>query len=102
MELDLLRKLVKEGRWRMTLHALKRCDQRRVSINDVMRLLLDGTLVEDYPDDRPFPSCLLRCELEQGHLYGVCAVGDGLVHVITVHWLDPDKWLDPDTRRDRS
>ena len=24
-----------------------------------------------------------------------------IVHIITVHWLDPAKWLDPKTRREK-
>jgi hypothetical protein len=85
----------------MTAHALERCDHRQVSTSDVHRVLIEGEVVEDYPATRPFPSCLMQLTLAEDVLYAVCALGDGFVHVITVHWLDPAKWLDPRTRRER-
>mgnify|MGYP001573499392 FL=1 len=33
-------------------------------------------------------------------LYAVVAVNE-LAHIITVHWIDPKKWLDPKTRREQ-
>ncbi len=94
--------LVREGRYRITFHTLKRCDQRGISLREIESVLLEGDLLEDYPDDKPYPSCLLMGRVRAGlPLYVVCAVGAGQVHVITAHWLDPDKWLDPKTRREK-
>jgi hypothetical protein len=101
MDLVRLRHVIGQGAWRMTRHALDRCDQRGISLNDVENVLLRGAVVEDYPDDRPFPSALLRGETPRGALFAVVALGDELARVVTVHWLDPERWLDPQTRRDR-
>jgi hypothetical protein len=33
--------------------------QRRISAEDIRELLESGTIIEDYPDDTPYPSCLV-------------------------------------------
>jgi hypothetical protein len=37
------------------LHALQRMFQRRISAQDVRRVLETGELIEDYPHDTPYP-----------------------------------------------
>ena len=86
----------------MTMHALKRLDERAIGLAEVEAVLLEGEVVEQYPDDRPFPSALLSSSTSSGRtLFVVCALGEGHAHVITAHWLDPARWLDPRTRRER-
>ena len=97
-----LRDLVQRDAWRMSLHAMKRLDERGIRLVEVIRVLLDGEVVEYYADDHPYPSALLSAIVDRGQiLFVVCAVGEGMAHVITAHWLDPERWLDPRTRRER-
>lgn len=85
----------------MTLHAQKRLDQRQITISELKEAIKNGIVVEIYPDDRPYPSCLIMGKVRGGFpLYVVCAVEEN-VHIITAHWLDPTKWLDPVTRREK-
>ena len=41
------------------VHALQRMSERQISIDDVKAVIGSGETIEDYPDDRPFPSRLL-------------------------------------------
>ena len=37
------------------IHALRQMFQRRISDSDIRELLGLGTMIEDYPDDVPYP-----------------------------------------------
>ena len=39
-------------------HAAQRMLERNISVDDVLVVLNSGTIVEDYPEDTPFPSRL--------------------------------------------
>ena len=40
-------------------HAIQRMFQRRVSFEDIDKILIDGVTIEEYPDDTPYPSRLV-------------------------------------------
>ena len=54
-------------------HCLKRIIERGIEIERLKQAILCGEIIEDYPDDYPYPSCLL---LGNG-LHVVAGVGDG-------------------------
>ena len=39
-------------------HAVRRMFERSISIAEVKSALASGRIIEDYPDDTPYPSCL--------------------------------------------
>lgn len=58
-----------------TEHAAKRLINRRISPDEVLQALSNGTIIEDYPSDYPFPSCLvLGCTLQNRTLHIVCSI----------------------------
>lgn len=50
-------------------HAAKRMDERGISVKDVEYTIINGKIIEDYPDDLPYPSCLVLCAEVDGDLY---------------------------------
>lgn len=97
-----IKKLIEAGRYEITLHALKRLDQRQITISELKESILSGVVVETYPEDKPLPSCLVMGKIRGGFpLYAVCGLGQDKVYIITAHWMDPAKWLDPATRREK-
>ena len=48
----------------LPLHAVKRIFERGISRNCVSELIRTSEIIESYPDDTPFPSCLImgRCQ----------------------------------------
>lgn len=101
MDIEKLRRLVSGGKYRITLHAQKRMDQRAITLAELKEVICHGEVVEIYSNDKPFPSCLVVGRVRCGFpLYVVCALSD-IVHIVTVHWMDPEKWLDPKTRREK-
>jgi len=58
MDIKLLREVVKVGKIDWQRHSLERMMERNISRNSVKQVLLEGELIEDYPDDTPYPSGL--------------------------------------------
>jgi hypothetical protein len=74
--------------------------KRQVSINDVRHVLVTGEVIEDYPDDEPYPSRLVSGWVGNRPLHVVAAYNSeaGETIVITVYEPDPNLW-EPDFRR---
>lgn len=83
-------------------HCLKRLQQRSIRIADVEYAMANGEIIEDYPTDFPFPSCLVFGITRAGQtLHVVCAVGEGSLFVITAYRPDLDHWeADLKTRKE--
>ena len=64
---------------------------------EVYEAVLSGKVIENYPDDFPYPSCLIYGQTLKGrHIHVVCAYSavELLGIVITVYEPDPEKWFD--------
>ena len=96
-----LRKAVSENRYIITTHAKQRMGQRKVSDQDMKRVVMTGDVIEQYPDAVPLPKVLFMALVRHEPLYVSCAFDGTYVHIVTVHWYDPAVWSDPWTRRKR-
>jgi hypothetical protein len=102
MDIVSIREKIKNGEYELTLHTIKRCDSRNILLEEIEQVLAKGKVIEEYPDDKPFPSCLIMDFVRSClPLYVVCAFSGEKAYIITAHWLDPTKWLDPWTRREK-
>jgi len=83
-------------------HAVRRMFERSISIADIDAAMASGRVIEEYPADTPYPSCLWLGLAGNRPLHLVFAdnPGDGERIIITVHEPDPALWLaDLATRR---
>lgn len=62
---------VDRGRVRWQRHALERMMERGIFRTDVKQVLLEGELIEEYPDDSPFPSGLFLGFINEDPLHVV-------------------------------
>ena len=76
------------------LHSVKRMFERKISAEEVRYVLETGEVIEEYPDDTPYPSRLiLGCY--KGRIIHVVAANNRLdeeIIVITVYEPDPSEW----------
>lgn len=94
--LDEVRRLVREGRYRLTLHAENERDQDRILAREIEEALCSSRteIIEDYPDDSRGPSFLLLGFTDAGMpIHAVCAMTEALV-IITLYRPDPRRWID--------
>ena len=63
----------------------------------------NGSIIEDYPDDYPYPSCLILGYAEDEQpLHLVCGAGEGTLFIITAYRPSPEKWeADWKTRKEK-
>ena len=57
--LRFIRAHVREKLYRITGHANIVRSERGITIPDMEQALLNGEIIEAYPDDKPYPSCLV-------------------------------------------
>lgn len=82
-------------------HAIIRMFERKISADEVLEVIEKGDVIEQYPDDTPYPSKLVSGHPKERPIHVVVAqneVGNDTI-VITVYEPDPDKWEPGFTRR---
>lgn len=93
LEILELQKLCIPENIEITLHAAKRLEQRNISINDVISCILTGEIIEQYPTDYPYPSCLvLGISLKNTILHVVIGTDLNTLWIITAYYPDRNKW----------
>jgi hypothetical protein len=96
-----VREAAKANRIRWRYHSLLRASERGITRELALRVIDKGEILEEHPYAKPFPKCLMMATLESDRPLYV-ALGydkEDYIYTITVHWLDPEKWEDPWTRR---
>ena len=84
--IGLLREAAAQGRVHWHQHALERFLARGISRFEVMRAIMHGEVIEVYPKDRPYPSCLiLHMEAEPVHVVAAADPAARVCHVITAY-----------------
>lgn len=82
-----------------TYHVMTRLIQRGISTDDVEYAIMNGEIIEKYPEDTPYPSCLVLGILTQGRpLHVVCGVAPDKLWFITAYYPNLDEW-EPDFKR---
>lgn len=72
------------------LHAVQRMAERRISTDDVRHVLENGETIEEYPDDRPYPSRLVLGFRGDHPLHVVAADDADLSRTMIVTVYEPD------------
>ena len=74
-------------------HAVKRMFERDIFEEDVEDTILNGEIIEEYPDDKPYPSFLaLKSCNKPLHVVFAKNIDDNEIIVITAYYPDKDKW----------
>jgi hypothetical protein len=88
----------KSVRW--TSHILERMFRRGISTDDVASALARGEIIEQYPSDYPFPSCLVLGYTTAGEaLHVVCGSNGTELWLITAYVPCPADWTEDFKRR---
>lgn len=92
--IDLLRDKIRRGLVEYSLHATRQLIARNITPEEVAQTVLAGEVIEDYPQDKYGPSCLLLGRTwNQRVLHVQCThPSRPLVKVITAYEPDPAEW----------
>lgn len=95
MDVEAIKIFCKANQLRWTNHVLLRLLQRNISTDDVVYALMNGEIIEQYPEDCPYPSCLvLGITIESNCIHVVCGASDIELWLITAYYPNPDEWTD--------
>jgi len=89
------------GEFEFSRHALKRVVERNISDQEIRQAGAQATVIEEYPDDKYSPSCLLLGFTEVGRpLHVQVSLADtDLAKIITLYEPDPNEWVNYSQRR---
>jgi hypothetical protein len=88
-----IRKKVKAGDYRLTVHAFERCVERDISPNELKEVILLGEIIERYPEDKYGPSCLIWGITEKRRILHVqCSVNPAWIITAYDPTLNPEEW----------
>ena len=76
-------------------HAVRRMFERGINEIELTEVIAEGELIDEYPDDMPFPSVLLLVRVSNQAVHVVLGVDaeTGICYEITVFLPDPELWL---------
>ena len=95
MLIDNIKHLCENGALRWTNHITIRLLQRDITMDNVEYAILNGEIIEAYPDDYPHPSCLiLGFTTDNKYLHVVCGVSEVELYLITAYYPNSDEWLE--------
>jgi len=82
-------------------HALDRTISREISVYEIREAVRQAELLEDYPDDKYGPSCLVLGFTEASRaLHLQCSYPSrSLVKIITIYEPDREEWIEFRSRR---
>ncbi len=102
LSLQKIRQAARADRIKWHYHALLRARARGITRQQALQVLHEGEILEQYPRAKPHPKCLMMTLVRPDKpLYVALGYNPDrhYLHIITVHWLDPEKWEDPWTRK---
>jgi hypothetical protein len=98
-----IRKHLKYGQFEFSFHAFKRSVERNISENEIREIAKNVEIIEDYPDDKYAPSCLLLGFTKSGRPIHIqltrIETAEGLIKIITLYQPDEEEWINYSIRR---
>lgn len=96
-----IRRQLSIGEFEFSRHALKRAVERNISSGEITQAAETAELIEDYPDDKYSPSCLILGFTKENrplHIQ-VSFAETPTVRIITLYEPDPQEWIEFRKRR---
>lgn len=97
---DIQRKIA-QGLFEFTQHATDQSLVRRITVQEVREAIASGEVIEDYPNDKYGPSCLVfGVTVRRRPIHIQCSYPSRpLIAIVTMYEPDPLRWLNFRTRR---
>ena len=91
-DLNALREAFRQRDYILTAHASDRAVQRDIGSGEIDEAILAGEVIEDYPEDKYGPSCLLLGQTGAGRSLHVQVSYPPDIKVITVYEPATEEW----------
>lgn len=99
--IDEISEKISAGQFEFSKHAVDQSILREVTLQDILELIAYGEIIEDYPNDKYGPSCLIFGRTQAGRpLHIQCSYPSRpLIKIITLYEPDADLWVDWKVRK---
>ncbi len=99
--IEQIRKKIEHGLFEFSEHGVDQSIIRRVSVQELREAIENGEVIEDYPEDKRGPSCLIfGLTLTDRPLHIHCSYPSRpLIKIITLYEPAPNLWIDFRIRR---
>jgi len=99
VDIKIIRTKIELNEYEISFHAEKERYAEDISLADIETAVLNGEILENYPEDARGKSCLIAGASEGRAIHIVCGhTTVKWVRIITVYLPRPPKWLDSKTR----
>ncbi len=93
IKIEKLQKYCKEDAVVISLHAMERLRQRKIKIKDIRNCIMTGEIIEQYPEDYSYPSCLIYgITIKEKILHVVASDEGNMSRIITAYFPDTEKF----------
>ena len=102
MEITNIIDAIHAHRIRITDHADEEAESDQLTFDEIYSSVFNGEIIEEYHDDRPYPSCLIYGKTSKNRpLHVVCAHSDDdkLAIIVTAYQPNPERWIDFSRRK---
>ena len=102
MDIAFIKKCIIERKVRWTYHINMRLEERFIDRENILNSIDNFEIIEDYPEDKYLPSCLVYSESKGKKFHMVIALDydDGSIVTVTAYRPSEEKWNnDLKTRR---
>ena len=96
-----LRSKIAANQFEFSKHALDQSILRGITVQELREAIADGEVIEDYPNDKYGPSCLVfGMTKSRRPIHIQCSYPSRkVVKIITLYQPDPEQWIDYKVRR---
>lgn len=105
MDIHYIIDAIKDHKIKITDHADEEAQADNLSYEEIYDSVIQGEIIEDYPNDKPYPSCLIFGKsLKHQSIHSVWAYNSisKWVVLITVYKPDSNLWINGKYRRKKS
>ena len=93
LKIEALREICSLENIEVTTHAAKRLEQGGISVGDIISCVKTGEIIEQYPTDYPFPSCLiLGMNVKNVPIHAVIGTNLETLWIVTAYFPNLSKW----------
>ncbi len=101
MKINNIRNAIENHQFKVTDHAEEEAVEDDLVLDEILQSVREGKIIERYPDDFPFPSCLVFGKNEDKEaihsVWGYNSSTEWAV-LITVYRPDPEQWVNWERR----
>ncbi len=93
---DEIRQKLETDRFEFFKHAVDQSIRRRIGVQEMLEAIANGEIIEEYPNDKYWPSYLIYGKTAEGRpLHVQCShPSRPLVKIVTLYERDPTRWTD--------